>query len=151
VKNYTGCEAVGDSKAVGAARSLAALPYPHRCRVDTRHRWVSDPIRSDPPSVRLKGSIRPAQSCLKQRPRAFEYNLRADVLAPALRRASEGKRGCEGNCRWSRGSDPRLLRLTLDKLPDHASGERPRGSKARPYLKARLADSNVFVLPCHRD
>jgi hypothetical protein len=33
--------------------------------------------------------------------------------------------------RWSRGSDPRLLRLTLDKLPDHASGERPRG-QARP-------------------
>jgi hypothetical protein len=53
--------------------------------------------------------------------------------------------------RWSRGSDPRLLRLTLDRLPDHASGERPRASKARPYPKARLADGNVFVLLCHLD
>ena len=53
--------------------------------------------------------------------------------------------------RWSRGSAPRLLRLTLDRLPDRASGERPRGSKACPYLKARLADSNVFVLLCHLD
>ena len=53
--------------------------------------------------------------------------------------------------RWSRGSDPRLLRLTLDRLPDHASGERPRGSEARPYPKAKLANSNVFVLRCHLD
>ena len=51
--------------------------------------------------------------------------------------------------RWSRGSDPRLLRLTLDRPPDRASGERPRASKARPYLKARLAENNVFVLLCH--
>src|SRR5215831_18629168 len=49
--------------------------------------------------------------------------------------------------RWSRGSDPRLLRLTLDKLPDFAFGERPRASKALPYPKARLADCNLFVLP----
>jgi hypothetical protein len=39
--------------------------------------------------------------------------LMATEIAPNLRR-------------WSRGSDPRLLRLTLDRLPDHASGERPR-------------------------
>jgi hypothetical protein len=52
---------------------------------------------------------------------------------------------------WSRGSDPRLLRLTLDKLPDHASGERPRASKAVPYPKARLFESNVFVLLCQLD
>jgi RNase P/RNase MRP subunit p30 len=34
-------------------------------------------------------------------------------------------------------------------LPDHASGERPRGSKAAPYLKARLANSIALVLLCH--
>jgi hypothetical protein len=50
--------------------------------------------------------------------------------------------------RWSRGSDPRLLRLTLDRLPNHASGERPRGYKARPYPKARLPESNVFLVLC---
>jgi hypothetical protein len=53
--------------------------------------------------------------------------------------------------RWSRGSDPRLLRLTLDRLPDHPFGERPRGSKAPPCLKARLDDCNSFVLVCHLD
>jgi hypothetical protein len=47
--------------------------------------------------------------------------------------------------RWSRGSDPRLLRLTLDRLPNHASGERPRGYKARPYPKARLPEGNVHA------
>jgi len=36
-------------------------------------------------------------------------------------------------------------------LPDHASGERPRGSKAHRYPKARLADSTAVVLLCHLD
>jgi hypothetical protein len=42
--------------------------------------------------------------------------------------------------------------LTLDKRPDHASRQRrPRGSEARPYLKARLADSKLFVFFCRLD
>ncbi len=31
--------------------------------------------------------------------------------------------------RWSRGSDPRLLRLTMDGLLDRTFGERPRVSR----------------------
>jgi hypothetical protein len=49
------------------------------------------------------------------------------------------------------GATPGSLRLTLDKLPDHASGERPRGSKAVPYPKARLAEGNAFGLLCQLD
>src|SRR5262249_54526380 len=74
----------------------------------------------------------------------------------AWRSFSNGKRrppACHGcrrsELRWSRGGDPRLLRLTLDRLPDHASGARPRGSKAPPCLKARLPNTNVLVLLCH--
>jgi len=71
---------------------------------------------------------------------------------PAPRQPSEGKRALHVGRkwqpkRWSQGSDPRLLRLTLDRLPDRASGERPRASKAVPYPKARLADCNLLVLP----
>src|SRR5262249_36510296 len=68
-----------------------------------------------------------------------------------LRQPIEGKRALHVGRKWqpkrrSRGRDPRLLRLTLERLPDHACGERPRASKAVPYPKARLADCNLFVL-----
>jgi hypothetical protein len=111
------------------------------------------------PTLRLKEEkrdtlVRPRKHTSRHRPSplfsehsvCFWGDHCANAIALALRQASEGKRGCEGNCRWSRGSDPRLLRLTLDRPPDHACGERPRGSKTSPYLKARLADSNVLVL-----
>ena len=53
-------------------------------------------------------------------------------IAVSLRR--KGPPPKPGNCqksfsfRWSRGSDLRLLRLTMNGLPDRTSGERPRAS-----------------------
>ena len=41
-------------------------------------------------------------------------------------------------CRWSRGSDPRLLRLTMGGLLDRTCGERPRAS--RLIRRRRLGD-----------
>jgi hypothetical protein len=35
----------------------------------------------------------------------------------------------ESRFRWSRGSDPRLLRLTMDGLLDRTFGERPHASR----------------------
>ena len=43
--------------------------------------------------------------------------------------------------RWSRGSDPRLLRLTMDGLLDRTCGERPRAS--RIVSVSRLGSCNL--------
>src|SRR5580704_10272508 len=39
--------------------------------------------------------------------------------------------------RWSRGSDPRLLRLTMDGLLDRTSGSAPPCTKPRQHLRVR--------------
>jgi hypothetical protein len=74
----------------------------------------------------------------------------ADVLRPLAPTPKPWRGSCQPlSVRWSRGSDPRLLRLTLDTVPDRAFGERPRGSKAISYLKARLSEATALVLLCH--
>ena len=45
--------------------------------------------------------------------------------------------------RWSRGSDPRLLRLTMDGVLDRHIGERPRAIKHRPRPKVRPAHAKT--------
>src|SRR5215469_12485214 len=83
------CRKATNSKAVGAARSLAALPYPHGgvawahdiggCRTDNSERSSIGPA---------KRSIRPAQPCLKQRRIEFGCSLCASAAPTEWGQAS---------------------------------------------------------------
>ena len=54
--------------------------------------------------------------------------------------------------RGSRGSDPRLLRLTMDRLLDRTHGERPRASRLVRTLRLDLpADERADQFMAARD
>src|SRR5215469_15705916 len=76
-RRHQWARALQDGKAASHDQADGFAFVPHTMQVWGKHFWGVGRW-SGPRSVRPAASIRPAQPCLKQRPRAFEYGLRAD-------------------------------------------------------------------------